>query len=203
MQNKIWSSDAETTYNNCAVFYKVKEKFGGLSNMSGGYPLKINGETIYSSEALYQACRFPHEPSWQKEIITQKSPMAAKMKSKKDNRRKDYSREDWEDVRVDLMRWVLRVKLAHHYTAMKEILLSTGDRPIVEKSRKDRFWGAVEDKEGILHGYNQLGQLLMELRSLVKTKSSKELTEVEPLDIHDFLLLNKPISTIKVVVARF
>ena len=203
MQNKTWSSQAGTIYQNCAVFYKVKEEFGGLSNMSGGYPIKLNGVTIYSSEALYQACRFPHEATWQKEIITQKSPMAAKMKSKKDNRRKDYSRQDWEDVRVDLMRWVLRVKLAHHYTAMSKILLATGDRPIVEKSRKDRFWGAVEDKEGVLHGCNQLGQLLMELRSLIKTKSSKELTKVEPLDIPDFLLLNKPISTIKVVFARF
>lgn len=43
----------------------------------------------------------------------------------------------------------------------------------------------------------------MELRSLVKIKSSKELTKVEPLDIPDFLLLNKPISTIKVVLALF
>ncbi len=203
MLTKIWYSEDSKIYENCAVFYKVKEEFGGLSNMSGGYSLKINGETIYSSEALYQACRFPHEPTWQKEIISQRSPMAAKMKAKKDNRRKDYSRSDWQDIRLDLMRWVLRVKLAHHYNAISEILLATGDRPIVEKSRKDRFWGAVEDKEGILHGCNQLGQLLMELRSLVKTKSSKELTKVEPLDIHDFLLLNIPISTIKVVVARF
>jgi hypothetical protein len=73
----------------------------------------------------------------------------------------------------------------------------------VEKSRKDRFWGAVEDREGILHGCNKLRQLLMELRFLVKTKSSKELTKVEPLDILDFLLLNKPISTVRVVFAKF
>ena len=42
-----------------AVFRKTKERFGALSNMAGGFPLHVNGVKIRTSEALYQACRFP------------------------------------------------------------------------------------------------------------------------------------------------
>ena len=59
------------------VFFKTKEQFGGLSNMAGGYPLQVNGIDIRSSEALYQACRFPHRSDLQFLVIEQKSPMTA------------------------------------------------------------------------------------------------------------------------------
>ncbi len=50
------------TYNrdDCVVFCKTNEKFGGLSNMAPGFPLRINDVDFRTSEALYQACRFPH-----------------------------------------------------------------------------------------------------------------------------------------------
>src|SRR5436309_5954032 len=89
----------------CAVFSKTKEEFGGLSNMAGGYPLCVNGVRILTSEALYQACRFPHRPEVQRLIIAQKSPMTAKMKSKP---HREDSRPDWDEVRVLIMRWCLR-----------------------------------------------------------------------------------------------
>src|SRR6266704_6624321 len=123
----------------CAVFLKTKEQFGGLSNMAGGYSLFINGIRILTSEALYQACRFPHKPDIQKLIIGQASPMTAKMVSKP--HRKD-SRPDWDEVRVQIMRWCLRVKLAQHWETFGELLLSTGERSIVEESSRDPFWGA-------------------------------------------------------------
>ena len=59
---------------NCAVVFKVAEEFGGLSNMSNEFPLVVYGEAgeefiFKSSEALYQACRYPHQPKWQREIM--------------------------------------------------------------------------------------------------------------------------------------
>src|SRR5215831_7329706 len=103
-----WQDEDGTVHANCAVFYKVDEEFGGLSNMAGGYPLRVGGVLVGSSEALYQACRFPHRPDWQQEIISQASPMAAKMKTRK-NRRRDQSRPDWGRIDVEVIRWVLRV----------------------------------------------------------------------------------------------
>src|SRR5262245_58897838 len=114
----------------CVVFLKTNEPFGGLSNMAGGYPLHVNGTRILTSEALYQACRFPDLPDVQRLIIEQKSPMSAKMVSKP---YRSQTREDWDDVRVDIMRWCLRVKLAQNWDRFGELLRSTGERPIVEE----------------------------------------------------------------------
>lgn len=177
------------------VVYKTKEDFGGLSNMAPGYPLHINGVRILTTEALYQACRFPHMPEVQREIIGQHSPMTAKMKSKP--HRKD-SRPDWDDVRYKVMRWCLRVKLAQNYEEFGRLLLATRDRPIVEQSRKDDYWGAkLADEAGdTLIGQNVLGRLLMELREKLKYDADGVLKTVPPLSIPDFLLLGKPIKAV-------
>ncbi len=177
------------------VFYKTKEDFGGLSNMAAGYPLQINGVRILTSEALYQACRFPHLPDIQQEIIKQHSPMAAKMKSKP---HRNNSRQDWDEIRYKIMRWCLRVKLAQNYNEFSKLLISTYDKPIVEQSRKDDYWGAkLTDASGdTLVGQNILGRLLMELRESIKEKPMEDLKIVNPLSINDFLLLNESIGTI-------
>lgn len=174
------------------VFHKTKEGFGGLSNMAAGFPLKINGVRVLSSEALYQACRFPHLPQIQREIIGQFSPMTAKMISKP---HRANSRPDWNKVRTRVMRWCLQVKLAQHYDTFSEILLQTGEKPIVEYSNKDDFWGAKPEGD-VLVGQNILGRLLMELRENLK-KADHVAGTVEPLDIPDFRLLGKPIEAIR------
>ncbi|HBN8193584.1 NADAR family protein [Pseudomonas aeruginosa] len=177
------------------VVHKTKESFGGLSNMASGFPLRVNGVRILTSEALYQACRFPHLPEVQREIIGQYSPMTAKMKSKP--HRKD-SRSDWDHVRTKIMRWCLRVKLAQNYDEFGRLLLATKDRPIVEQSRKDDYWGAkaVGVADETLIGQNILGRLLMELRELLKNDEDGTLKTVPPLSIPDFLLLGQPIETV-------
>lgn len=121
-----------------AVFCKTKERYGGLSNMAGGFPLCVNGVRIRTSEALYQACRFPHRPEAQRLIIDQRSPMAAKMES--DPHRHD-SRGDWTRVRVPIMRWCLRVKLAQHWDAFGELLRSTDEelRELVRSEPRENF----------------------------------------------------------------
>ena len=178
----------------CAVFRKTNEEFGGLSNMASGFPLTINGVHIRTSEALYQACRFPHEPDVQRLIIDQRSPMTAKMKSKP--HRKD-TRADWERILTKIMRWCLRVKLAQNWEKFSALLLATGDRPIVEESRKDAFWGAKPVDDDKLVGANVLGRLLRELREDLRKGEIEKLRHVEPLDVPDLLLFGQPIGTIE------
>jgi len=177
------------------VVFKTKEDFGGLSNMASGYPLLVNGVRILTTEALYQACRFPHLPDVQREIIGQHSPMTAKMKSKP---YRQNSRPDWDLVRYKIMRWCLRVKLVQNYDEFGRLLLATRDRPIVEQSRKDDYWGAkLQDESGeTLVGQNVLGRLLMELREKLKSDSQVALKVVPPLAIPDFLLFGRPIEMI-------
>ncbi len=193
--SKQTSHDQTRIYNRSesVVFFKTKEQFGGLSNMAGGYPLKVNGVRIPTSEALYQACRFPHRPDIQREIIAQQSPMAAKMKSK---RYRHDSRSDWEKVRVDIMRWCLRVKLVQNWEKFSALLLETRNLPIVELSRKDDFWGAKLVDDQTLVGRNVLGRLLMELREEVHHGGRAAFLRVNPPSIDDFLLLGQPIRPV-------
>jgi type I restriction enzyme S subunit len=178
----------------CAVFRRTKERHGGLSNMAGGFPLVVAGAPIRTSEALYQACRFPHDPGLQAAIIAERSPMAAKMRGKPF---RDQSRADWDDIRVSVMRWCIRVKLLQNFARFSNALLETGEDPIVEESRRDRFWGAVPAGADRLEGQNILGRLLMELREEVRSVGDRErpLTLPAP-DVGSFLLLGEAIGEI-------
>jgi ribA/ribD-fused uncharacterized protein len=174
------------------VFRKTKETFGGLSNMAPGFPMVVNSVRFWTCEALYQCCRFPDAPEVQKMIASQPSPMTAKMKSK---RYRDRTRFDWDNIRVRVMRWCLRVKLAQNMTTFGKLLLSTGDKPIVEESARDQFWGAKAHEGETLTGANVLGRLLMELREQLRS-SPNEFQQIPAPQIPNFLLLGRPIGTV-------
>lgn len=182
-------------YSEVCVFRKTKELFGGLSNMASGFPIKINGKHILTSEALYQACRFPHLPDVQNKIIGEKSPMTAKMVSKPF---RSNSRPDWDNVRTDIMYWCLKVKLAQNFITFGQLLETTFDKPIVEDSSKDAFWGAVQDKKNTdeLKGVNALGRLLMKLRQEYNSANRFHLLYVEPLNISKFLIFDEQIQVV-------
>lgn len=175
------------------AFRKTNERFGGLSNMAPGFPLQINDQFVRTSEALYQACRYPHLPEVQKLILTQSSPMTAKMYARK---YLQQSRPDWESVRLAVMRWCLRAKLLQNQTTFGELLLATGQLPIVEYSAKDDFWGAKQNADGDLVGRNVLGRLLMELRENYRL-NELNLLSLAPLNIRCFALLGEPIAELK------
>ncbi len=176
-----------------AVFHKTAEQFGGLSNMAGGFPLGVAGIRILTSEALYQACRFPMLPAVQRLIVAQASPMSAKMKSKP---HRAQTRPGWDDDRVEIMRWCLRVKLAQHPERFGALLLSTGERPIVEQSRRDAFWGAKVVDDATLVGQNVLGRLLSDLRDEFRVSGAECFAVVEAPDLPDFLLYGQPIGAV-------
>lgn len=188
--------EKERTYlrREAVVFHKTKERWGELSNMASGFPLVVVGSVWPSSEALYQACRFPDQPDVQLLIAQQTSAMAAKMRSKP---HRSATREDWTHIRVRVMRWVLRVKLAQHMNGFGSVLLATGDSSIVERSGKDRYWGAIESEDGTLEGENVLGRLLMELRQELRTRSRDELSIVTPPRVDHFLLLGRPVGIVR------
>jgi ribA/ribD-fused uncharacterized protein len=186
-ENRTYSRHSAVT------FRKTTERFGGLSNMAAGFPLSVNGVPIRTSEALYQACRFPHLPDVQRKILAERSPMTAKMKSKPF---RSQTRPDWDYVRVPIMKWCLRLKLAQNWRSFSLLLLSTDNLPIVEDSRKDDYWGARPIDDDVLSGQNVLGRLLMELREKLK-EGPEGLKTVEPVPVDDFLLLGRPIPVVK------
>ena len=172
-------------------FWKTKEANGAFSNMCGGYPIVVNGERWRTTEALYQACRFPHNPDIQRVIFDQKSPMTAKMKGKP---HKHLTRSDWNESSFEIMYWCNVLKLALHWDALKPLYDSTEDRPIVEYSNRGNFWAAKDQGDGTLVGHNHLGKVLMRVRRTITERPEI----VDSPDIPDFMLFGKPVGSIRI-----
>lgn len=71
-----------------------------------------------------------------------------------------YRRDDWDDVKVDIMREILRAKADQHEYVRRK-LLATGYRTLIENSWRDDYWGWGPNKDG----QNMLGKLWMEIRA--------------------------------------
>jgi ribA/ribD-fused uncharacterized protein len=77
-------------------------------------------------------------------------------------------RSDWNQIKVDRMRSVLRLKFdSTERYPLCQALLATGDAVLIEASNTDAFFGI--GKKG--NGKNMLGKLLMEVRDELRSES--------------------------------
>lgn len=139
-------------------FYKVSGPFGEFSNFSP-HPIAVKGKTWPTSEHYFQAQKF-FGTEQEEAIRLAKSPMIA---ARMGRSRAHPLRGDWEQVKDDIMREALRAKFTQH-PMLRSLLLSTGEAEIVEHTRNDSYWA----DEGDGSGKNRLGQMLMELRILLR-----------------------------------
>lgn len=135
--------------------------------MAHGYPLNWDGRVVHSSEALYQALKFPrdlkvdgHSPF--ELVIREPNAFLSKRIAQ---RYTHHTIPEWHDIKLDVMNYCIRLKYLQHRDEIDIVLDHTEDRPIVEKSRRDNLWGAVNDYKGNLVGENLLGELWMMIRS--------------------------------------
>lgn len=148
-------------------FTKVKLPYGGLGNMAP-FPIEYEGKTWRTSEALFQALRFPSTGSLREWIRSESSPMGAKMLAKK--YQKEYAIVDPRSpTDVENMSKVLALKYAQH-AQVRELLSNTAALPIYEdcsarRNESGLFWGAAFDsKTQTWIGQNVLGNLWVKLR---------------------------------------
>lgn len=73
---------------------------------------------------------------------------------------KALRRSNWDDVKVNVMLDILRAKLKQH-DYVREKLLATGERELIEDSWRDDYWGWGPNRDG----KNMLGKLWMRVRS--------------------------------------
>lgn len=80
-------------------------------------------------------------------------------------------RENWEDIKVDVMLELLRQKF---YTdPLEHWLLCTGDAKLVEGNTwGDAFWGVTQNGTG--SGRNELGRLLMDVRAELREEGGEQ-----------------------------
>lgn len=126
-----------------------------LSNFSS-FRLYWRGLDFDTSEAAYHWEKFVDHPALQKAILAARSAHAA-FKTAEAN--KHLRRDDWDSVKTDIMRDILRAKVAQH-AYVKRKLLETGDKELIENSFRDSTWGWGPNRDG----QNLLGKLWMEVR---------------------------------------
>lgn len=125
--------------------------FGFLSNFYAS-TISIDGKLYPTVEHAYQAHKTINDSS--RELIRKSgSPQQAKKLG-----RALPLRQDWDDVKLPLMRKFLVEKFKN--PLLRPLLLETGDAELVYKNTwNDKFWGVCRGS-----GENWLGRLLEEIR---------------------------------------
>ena len=149
-------------------FRYTREAWGAFSNFQPlDVPIAAGPWSFGTSEAAYQACKFPARPDVQRRIAEAPTAREAAAIGRTPGIGIDPG---WNARRVDVMRWVLRMKREANAAEIDAVLAETGERPIVEVSTRDSWWGArpVADR---YQGHNVLGRLWMELRQQLSEDS--------------------------------
>jgi ribA/ribD-fused uncharacterized protein len=139
-----------------AIRFKSKHPtHAWLSNFSeDGF--EIDGTRWESVEHYYQAQKYSGTEAFNR-IREARTPLKAR---KAGQDRSLTPRDDWDDVKLEVMRDALLAKFTQN-PRLRRMLLETGDRELIHESKSDQFWGCSDDGGG----QNQLGQLLMQIRT--------------------------------------
>jgi len=135
-------------------FYGTYGRYGCFSNFYR-CDININGTIWPTSEHYFQAQKFAgtcHES----DILNAVTPSEAARMGRSHDR---PLRPDWEQVKDSVMYDIVLAKFKQH-PALKQILLSTGNKRLVEHTERDRYWGDGGDGSGS----NMLGRILMLVR---------------------------------------
>ncbi|CAF1339418.1 unnamed protein product [Rotaria sp. Silwood1] len=142
-------------------FYDLNKPYGEFSNFYPS-PIKLDGYTWPTSEHYFQAQKFISNKTHYKNVLQLSTPREAF----------DYVRtyqssvrSDWAQVKDEIMFKACMAKFEQH-PKLKELLLSTGNRLLVEHTKNDSYWGDGGDGTG----KNQLGITLMQVRNNIKDK---------------------------------
>ncbi|EKM52571.1 uncharacterized protein PHACADRAFT_149327 [Phanerochaete carnosa HHB-10118-sp] len=141
-------------------FYNRLEPYYEFTNFAL-YSVKYSGKRYPTAEHLFQAHKFLEtNPRLAEHIRRQRTPRAALQEA---TRLRSAQRRDWFNVNVAIMDDILQAKFRQHAT-LRDMLLRTGNRELIEKSPADSFWGSGADGRG----RNEFGKCLMRLRDKLR-----------------------------------
>lgn len=136
------------------MIHFFRGEYAWLSNYAD-CKITIKGIEYQSVENAYMACK-NSSPEW-KEFCRTKSAAEAKRESKK-----ILLRDNWDEVKLDVMLYCLRQKFAQEPYRTK--LIETGQQNIIEGNYwNDTYWG-VDLKQDPNWGENHLGRIIMKIR---------------------------------------
>ena len=136
---------------------EFKDEYAFLSNMYS-CPVKYDGETFPCVETAFQFMKCVTDSD--REQFINSNGYWVNGYAARSIGRKVKLRDDWNEVKVDIMKELLEDKF-YHNEKFREGLKLTGKIEIVEDNDwGDTFWGQCKGK-----GENMLGKLLMEIRA--------------------------------------
>ena len=142
--------------NSRQVFF-YEQDFYVLSNFSA-FRVMWRGIDFDTSEHAYHWVKFDGTGPEVQDMIREVRSAHDAFKLAESHRA--FRRPDWDAVKFDVMRNILRAKAAQHEYVRRK-LLATGDRILVEDSWRDDVWGLGPNRDG----QNMLGKLWMEIRA--------------------------------------
>jgi ribA/ribD-fused uncharacterized protein len=125
-----------------------------FSNFSA-HAVEFNGIKYPTAEHAFHAQKFSNKEVCER-IRNCGSPLAAWELA---HELKPQRRQDWDDVKVEILTEIVRSKVSQH-PEVKNALLATGSEDIVEVNPNDDFWGNGADG----NGQNHTGKILMKIR---------------------------------------
>ncbi|KAJ3181233.1 hypothetical protein HDU87_001362 [Geranomyces variabilis] len=172
-------------------FYTGDSKYGEFSNFyEPKTPITWNGHKYATTEHAFQAAKFsapgasPASLEYASLIRQTSTPNKARVLALQKTgggyawrtalnesivKYRDLGvviRPGWDTVRDSVMRQLLMCKFSQD-ARCKQLLLATGDRPLVEHTKRDAYWGDGGDGSG----RNMLGVMLMETRARLRKES--------------------------------
>ena len=157
--------------NRLEVFF-YEQDFYVLSNFSA-FSIVLHGRRFATVEHAYHWFKFAGKENERMRNCIEHSASAHEAYTLAQEW-KDRKCPEWDSIKLDVMRGLLRAKVEQHEYVRRK-LLQTGDRRLVENSWRDDYWGWGPDRDGA----NMLGQLWMELRHELRTNPVKK-REVSP-----------------------
>ncbi|KEJ90186.1 NADAR family protein [Sulfitobacter donghicola] len=142
-------TEIETIY-----FYAQTDDYAEFSNFAP-YGVEMDDKWWRTVEHYFQAMKF-RDSAYQEKIRGSGKPKAAKALGMT---REIKLREDWEEVKDQIMLEAVRKKFQTHEVP-RQMLLNTGHANIVENAPMDAYWGCGPDGAGL----NKLGKILMVVR---------------------------------------
>lgn len=141
-------------------FYNTRGEHGCFTNFSR-HVVEMEDKEWPTSEHYFQAMKRRGVDEEAVEAVRKASHPGEAAKMGRD--KSTPIREDWDDIRDDVMRYVVYWKFRQHRDCMAT-LLETGEAKLVERTARDNYWGDGGDGSG----ENMLGKILMEVREVLR-----------------------------------
>lgn len=136
------------------IFF-YEHEFYVFSNFSS-FMIEWKGKLYKTSEHAYHCEKFEDENLKEQIRNTRSAHDALKLAYSNKNKYK----KDWDEIKLKVMKEILREKVLQH-SYVKKKLIESGDKELIEDSWRDSYWGWGPNKDG----ENHLGKLWMEIRN--------------------------------------